>query len=146
MDSTDSSPPETGPPMVFDEAEALDRAGSESMLQELVQLFRGEGARILHELRDAAATGNPEVLQRLAHTLKGSAGAVSGHAVARAARDLEVIAGRSSAVETDQALDALELEFHRLLAAFAEAAALKPLAAGGHSIPDVGVAGNGESP
>ncbi len=146
MDSTDSSPPETGPPMVFDEAEALDRAGSESMLQELVQLFRGEGARLLRELRDAATSEDTEALKRLAHTLKGSAGAVAGHAVAHAARDLEIIAGRSSAVETDQALGALELEFHRLLAAFAEAAALKPLAAGGHSIPNVGVADNGESP
>lgn len=146
MDTTVSSRPETGPPKVFDEAEALDRAGSESMLQELVQLFRGEGARILHELRDAAATGDLELLKRLAHTLKGSAGAVAGHAVALAARDLEGIAGGSSAAATGQALDTLEAEFRRLLAAFAEAPTLKPIAAGGRTIPDVGSADNGESP
>ena len=146
MDSTTSFPPAAGLSRTFEEVEALDRAGRDAMLRELVQLFRGEGARILRDMRVAIVSGDTEQLQRLAHTLKGSAGAVSGHAVALAARDLEVIAGQSNAVATEQALDTLESEFRRLLAAFAESPTLKPIAVGGPTFPDLGIADHGGTP
>jgi two-component system sensor histidine kinase/response regulator len=114
--------------MVFDQAEALDRAGDDTLLWELVQLFREESVRLLLELRGAAAKGDAVELQRLAHTLKGSAATVAAHAVSQAARDVEMVARSDSLRESAETMAVLEQEMSRLLPVLEAATILKPAA------------------
>jgi len=101
---------------VFDRGEALDRAfGSPELLQELLALFATEGPRLLAELQTAVAAGRAADARRLAHTLKGSAGAIAGRAVANAALGVETAARDGDLSAAAAALPALAQQLDRLL-------------------------------
>jgi HPt (histidine-containing phosphotransfer) domain-containing protein len=71
----------------------------------------------MDDLRAALAAGDASRLQRVAHTLKGSADVLGATAVVEAAQSLELI-GRDQAMDqADAGLEQLELEVNRLLRA-----------------------------
>ena len=73
-------------PPAFDYAEALARAGGDAaLLREIAALFLEQTPALLREIDAAIARGDAAVLERRAHTLKGSIGnfgAAAAHAAA----------------------------------------------------------------
>jgi len=83
-----------------DWVKALKAAGGDSqLLAEVVEVFSGEGPRLLADLRQAAAAKNADTVRRAAHTLKGSL-RMLGHQ--RAMTLAEEIESRGSSGELDQ--------------------------------------------
>lgn len=130
MRSADSPSSDFEPPTVFDRAEALDRAGDHEVLRELIELFRDESATLLEALREAVLNGDAPLVQRTAHTLKGSAAVIAAHAASEAAKTVEAAARSGSLANCRDALVALEDEISRLLPVLHAAVAAGPKADG----------------
>jgi two-component system, sensor histidine kinase and response regulator len=102
----------------------MDRLGGDrELLLELIGLYLEDEQGLIDQITEAVKNGQPDVLRRAAHTLKGSVGnfcAAPAHGVAAA---LEA-AGRAGTMDgTPALLDRLVVEFDRVRTA------LKALAA-----------------
>jgi len=74
----------------FDLATALQRVeGDRELLEEIVRIFVEECPKIIADIHHAFATSDARLLERLAHTLKGSASNLGALAVPRSAAELE---------------------------------------------------------
>jgi HPt (histidine-containing phosphotransfer) domain-containing protein len=81
---------------VFDEAEALARAGGDpELVREILDIFLAEVPAWLSELDHAAATGDAATLRRLAHTVKGAVDSCGVRGGFEAALALERLAGEA---------------------------------------------------
>ena len=101
----------------FDELQA--QAGAE-FVAELVASFEEEAARMLAELREAAAAGAAEPFRRAAHSIKSNASTFGATRLAEMARALELgglPADAAGARATLAAVAALEGECQHTLAA-----------------------------
>ena len=88
---------------IFDRAEALDRVdGDVEILREVVQLFLADAPAMLGQMSEAVAQGDLRLLERLAHSLKGSAGSLGAHRSFESALQLETI-GREGPIEAAEA-------------------------------------------
>jgi ligand-binding sensor domain-containing protein/HPt (histidine-containing phosphotransfer) domain-containing protein len=97
----------------------LQAEGEPDIVQEVVELFLQEAPGRLAGLRDAAAQGDAEKLERLAHNLKGSCGSIGAHPMARACAELEA-KGRSKTLDdVDALIEQVHLEFDRVQQALA---------------------------
>jgi two-component system, sensor histidine kinase and response regulator len=77
----------------FDLAAGLQRVeGDRELLEEISRIFADECPKILAEIRHAFDTSDAPLLDRLAHTLKGSAANLGALAVPRSAAALEQLA------------------------------------------------------
>jgi len=75
---------------VLDEAAALERIGGDrQLLKEIAELFLQEYPELLETMRKALAAGDATLLERAAHSLKGSASNFGAHACVEAALNLE---------------------------------------------------------
>ena len=106
---------------VFDRARALEYvSGSEELLAEIAAVFLEHAPKILAEAHMAIASRDPKMLERAAHTLKGSVSMFGAEAAREAAQELECL-GRAGTVDGADAMYAtLEGEVARLCAALAE--------------------------
>jgi two-component system, sensor histidine kinase and response regulator len=97
------------PAMVLNRPVALGRiGGDEELLREIARLFLSEYPALIQEIRSAIDSGDAHMLERSAHSLKGSVANFEACAAVAAAYRLEII-GRSK--QLDQACAALaELE------------------------------------
>jgi two-component system, sensor histidine kinase and response regulator len=118
-----------------DRPAALDRRGAvrqlggdEELFVEIATLFRDDAPQVLAALRAALAAGDAKVVQRTAHTLKGSAGCIGGMPLAAAAAKVEAMGAAGQLADATAATDVLAAELDRLLAALA--ADLSPAAEG----------------
>jgi two-component system, sensor histidine kinase and response regulator len=103
----------------FDKDEALKRVGgSESMLQELAQLFRLECPKQMAEIWQQKAVGDLPGLARAAHTLKGSVGIFAAQPAFDAALRIEKMARTGDTSDFDEAWADLQRETDRLSSAF----------------------------
>ncbi|MBN9518041.1 PAS domain S-box protein [bacterium] len=116
---------------------ALDRRGAvrqlggdEELFAEIAALFLDDAPKVLVTLRDALAAGDAKVVQRAAHTLKGSAGCIGGALVAAAAAKAEAMGAAGRLDDAPAAVEAVAAELERLLSALA--AELTPAAEGVH--------------
>jgi signal transduction histidine kinase/ligand-binding sensor domain-containing protein/CheY-like chemotaxis protein len=104
----------------IDDAALLARVdGDEELLRELIELFLEDCPRLVAQLREAVAQGNPSSLEHLAHTLKGSMANFEAGAAVQSARSLELMAKTgdlSQAAEAFAALEKMALRLHRTLA------------------------------
>ena len=76
----------------WDRAKALERLdGDENLLQEVIKIFLEETPKLMAELRQGIVDKNAEVVERLAHSLKGQLGYMGLTAIAERARDLELL-------------------------------------------------------
>jgi two-component system, sensor histidine kinase and response regulator len=75
----------------FNRMVAMDRVGGdENLLREIAGLFLEEYPGLVREMEAAISTGDPDRLQRAAHTLKGSLGTLGAEKAFPIALDLEM--------------------------------------------------------
>jgi HPt (histidine-containing phosphotransfer) domain-containing protein len=79
-------------PRVISELRALEREGSPSFLSELIDLFLKEQAQHLARLRKAYQERDAAVLERVAHTMKGSCGNLGANELSKICAELQGVA------------------------------------------------------
>jgi HPt (histidine-containing phosphotransfer) domain-containing protein len=100
----------------WDIAAALERVeGDRELLEELAQLFVEECPKGMQEIADALAAGNPALLERHAHTMKGSSANIGASAAAAAALALEQEARSGDLSHAREDFQVLQAEIARLL-------------------------------
>jgi HPt (histidine-containing phosphotransfer) domain-containing protein len=78
------------PTQIFDREAALARVGDdEILLAELVKIFLDDYPNNLQDIQQALRAGNPNLLERAAHTLKGAVANFGADAVVQEAFALE---------------------------------------------------------
>ena len=100
-------------------AEVID--GDLAFLRELTRLFGEETPQLLADMGQAIESGDRDLLQRAAHTLKGSAGNMCGKRAAQVAFLLEEFAAAGDFVQARQAYTLLGDEVGKLQQALAAA-------------------------
>jgi two-component system sensor histidine kinase/response regulator len=104
---------------VIDVAGALERLeGDRELLEELARLFADECPKALREIRQAWESGDAHLLERLAHTMKGSSASLGAKQVSEAAFDLEKHARSGGVASADGMIQTLEREVERVLPEF----------------------------
>jgi two-component system sensor histidine kinase/response regulator len=94
---------------ILDRATALARVGWDvDLLKEIAALFLDEYPRALDEMHKALATGDPKLLERSAHGLKGSVANFGARAAVDAAFQLEQFGHAHKLDQAPKALSALE--------------------------------------
>jgi len=126
VDETGTSPIETGPNVVPQEA-AIDAAviaglrdlqeyGEPDLVEELISLFLGGTPPRLHALRDAATRGEGSALAREAHLLKGSCASLGARPMAHICEELEAIGREEDLTPVGAAMDRLTSEYEHVQA------------------------------
>jgi HPt (histidine-containing phosphotransfer) domain-containing protein len=87
---------------------------------DLGRLFRGESAKLLAEIREAAGRKDKQALQRAAHSLKGSVATFAADDALDAAMKIETFSRGQESAGLEEAISTLEAEVERLLEALAE--------------------------
>jgi signal transduction histidine kinase/CheY-like chemotaxis protein len=101
--------------IVFDAQGVLERVqGDRKLLGELLNMFCEEYPRRQAELREALAARDAKLLERAAHSLRGSAGNLGAAATALAADALEQLARGGDLTNANDAVAAIETEMARL--------------------------------
>lgn len=118
--STTSPSPAPSPkepaPTVFDVNDALNRVeGDRELLEEIVRIFTGECSSNMDAIRQAFASGDARLLERLAHTIKGASANLSAATVSEAAFKLEKLASSGNLENAGEWIDTLQREINRLL-------------------------------
>ena len=91
------APAETPPQQVFDQTAFLSRLeGDEHLGSEIIEMFLQECPKLLEGVRHATEQRNASLLERAAHTLKGSVGDMAAPQAFDAARTLEQMAREGS--------------------------------------------------
>ncbi len=104
-----------GPP-VLDFAAALDRVeGDRELLEELMGMFAAECSHDIAEIRKSLEARDMDLLERLAHTLKGASASLAAGRVADAAFALEKQARTGEVGDAEQLLETLLGEVNSLL-------------------------------
>ncbi|MBI1751444.1 MAG: Hpt domain-containing protein [Acidobacteria bacterium] len=94
----------------------LDDGGS-GLLSEMIEIFREDTPRRIHDILAAAAKGDALEFSHAGHALKGGAGALGASAMRRCAADIEAL-GRGGSVDAGPDLGSrLEALFADSLAA-----------------------------
>ncbi|MGB7848087.1 MAG: response regulator [Candidatus Acidiferrum sp.] len=102
----------------LDLAAALERLeGDRDLFLEVAQVFSSDCPRLLREMRQAIAAGNPKALKQLAHTLKGSSASVGALALSQTSRQIEMLAGSGDIESAAGGWGVLEEEASQALAA-----------------------------
>jgi two-component system sensor histidine kinase/response regulator len=97
------------PDGVIDVEALMNLAGGDvDLLSELTSLFASESSLMLVQLRDAVAAEDNDALEATAHSLKGSAGTLTGYTTSRHAGELERLARNNEAYAAGPVLDELE--------------------------------------
>jgi len=106
---------------ISDEVEILDRdkileqtGANEETLEEIVELFAAESAKLMKKIRDAISNKDASGLQRAAHTLKGSIRIFGAERAAAAALRLETMGRDKNMVDAEEAWQVLVKEIERL--------------------------------
>jgi HPt (histidine-containing phosphotransfer) domain-containing protein len=78
------------------------------LMEEIIGIFFAESVEQLQELRSAVAAGEYHRASRLAHSLKGSLGALHAYRAQHWAQALELAAGKNDSTGSERCLAALE--------------------------------------
>jgi CheY-like chemotaxis protein len=114
----EGTPPDEEPPLDENAVAGLrDLGGGPELLMELVDIFLGDAPPRLAELREAAKTGDASVVERVAHTLKGSASSMGAIPLGNVAADLQDVGSSGDFSDIESLLDRLEYEWERTLLA-----------------------------
>ena len=111
--SATTNPPGTN---AFDIDAALKHVeGDRDLLDEIVRLFADQCPRTMYEIQNAIRAADLSVLERAAHSLKGSASNLCAAGVTQAAAELEESARSGDSSRSREQLEALESEVEKLL-------------------------------
>jgi signal transduction histidine kinase/CheY-like chemotaxis protein len=96
-------------------AYALDQyEGDKDFLVEILIEFLEKTGSQINDMRQAVSDGNPEVVRREAHSIKGGAAILTAQDLSDAGYELQKIGESGSLEGSAGAIDRLEQEFHRL--------------------------------
>ena len=101
-------------PDVVKSLRRLTPPGEPDVLQEILTLFLDEVPKKIGTLRSAIASGDATIVQRTAHSLKGSAGNIGAHAMYDVCRQLDDRARSEAPARLRPLLDALDAEYRKL--------------------------------
>lgn len=90
-------------------------AGDESLVNEVLDLFRGEAGVLLADVGKAIDAGDPVAVKRAAHRLKGALVSLGAKPSTEGARALEVCGGTGDLSGAPALYAQLETEMARLL-------------------------------
>ena len=114
--STEKSDPAIEPQNqtpVIDTAELLERVGGDNQLMEiLADAFREDGLRHIAAYDSAIQSGDLNAVKRVAHTIKGCAGNLSGVRLRELARELELAASEGQLLTAQAGTVRLEQEIN----------------------------------
>jgi HPt (histidine-containing phosphotransfer) domain-containing protein len=100
----------------WDTAAALERVeGDRELLEELAQLFAEECPKAMQEIRDALEAKDAALLERHAHTMKGSSSNIGANGAAAAALLLEQRARSRDLAKAPEDFRILQAEIGRLM-------------------------------
>jgi PAS domain S-box-containing protein len=106
---------------VFDRGAVLDSLdGDSELLHEIVGIFLTRYPNQIDKIRQALSTRDSKILERAAHSLKGSAANLLAHGVVEAASKLEEMGRAGSFAGSAGALQSLETEIMKLQSALGE--------------------------
>jgi signal transduction histidine kinase/CheY-like chemotaxis protein/HPt (histidine-containing phosphotransfer) domain-containing protein len=98
---------------------ALELAGGDTeLLKEMVMLFAEQSSRLLSEMRTYIQNEEDEMLQRAAHTLKGSAGSFGAQLTIHLAMELEQLARERKFADAAKLCIDLEKSIAQVMSAF----------------------------
>jgi two-component system, sensor histidine kinase and response regulator len=98
-------------PVTWDRAKALEKVdGDEQLLQEVIQIFLEESPKQLADLRQAVTEGNSDLLERVAHSLKGELGYLGVVDACQKARDLEQMGRNRNLTQAAETFAGFETE------------------------------------
>ena len=95
----------------------LQGDGKPDILDELIELFLSDVPLQLAELREAAEAGEPHSVERIAHTLKGSAANMGALRMKALLAELEEIGRSEELGAAPERISRVEEEFGRVRAA-----------------------------
>ena len=105
----------------FDREEMLERLdGDTELLDDVLQVFLEECPRMLQELRGAVDQGDPKLVRRAAHSMKGALLNISAAPAADKANQLELLGSEEQLAESAPVLERLQQEVERLQQVLAE--------------------------
>ena len=100
----------------LDSATALERVeGDRELFAELVRLFVEECPAAVKEMRRVLREGDARLLDRLAHTMKGSSASLGANRVSQAALVLEMRARSAALQNAGELIDSLQAEIDLVL-------------------------------
>jgi PAS domain S-box-containing protein len=107
--------PSVSPVPALDTRQLLARLGGKvALLVQVLQLFRSECPRLMHDLRDAIAQRDAERIHFAAHALKGTLGNLSAADAFASALRLQELGRTGTLADADTAFAALEQQIERL--------------------------------
>jgi HPt (histidine-containing phosphotransfer) domain-containing protein len=92
-------------------------AGDDSLVNEVLDLFKKEAAGLLGDVRTAVASKEPVSVKKTAHRLKGALVSLGAMPSVAAARDLEKAGAENDASKFEPVFATLEREMARLMSA-----------------------------
>ncbi len=100
-------------PTVLEKFRTVIGKNAPLFIAELIEAFQTDAVRLLAELRQAVAQGNPELMRRAAHTLKGSAATLGATRLSALCLDLECMGQQGELTGAEEKLAQLEKEYAR---------------------------------
>ena len=105
-------------PSIFDLDDALEKVGGDrEILEEILEVFSESYPDQLSELKNAIGNGDASIVERAAHTLKGSVGTFSATKALETAFRLETMGHDGNLQEAAEVYSKLEQEVEELDAA-----------------------------
>jgi two-component system sensor histidine kinase/response regulator len=99
----------------LDKQVILDRVGGDGeLLKEIIDLFLTDYPVLVSKIKEALQQGDPRLLEKAAHTLKGSVGNFGAQSAVQAALNLENMGRTGQMAEAPQYLVTLEEDLRRL--------------------------------
>ncbi len=106
--------------MVFDQEAAMQIVdGNEGLLVELLKIFKDTSGELMTQMRSAIDDNETEILERAAHTLKGSALNLGGASAAAIALRIEKLGREGKLSEAREELEPLQIELDQFAASTA---------------------------
>ncbi len=90
-------------------------AGDDSLVNEVLDLFRKEAPALLSDVKAATARGDAQAVKRTAHRLKGALVSLAAMPSVAAARELEHMGNANDLARVAEAFTTLEVEMGRLM-------------------------------
>lgn len=98
---------------VIEELRALSPGPGSTFLAEIIDLFLSEGAAYLVRIRQGLETRDAPLMERAAHTLKGSSGNLGVQGMSRLCAELQTTGRAADWTQAGALVTAIEQEFAR---------------------------------
>ena len=120
-EAPEGSAPQDAAPVIdresLDQLRELERAGSENLLDRVIQEYVSSTPSLIADMREEAARGNADAVREAAHSLKSSSGFLGATRVVALCQNLENLAKEKSMEGVAKALAGLEPAFETAKAA-----------------------------